>query len=166
MKSEFSNPNDNWYYKDRYDMKSQRSILGCLYSLVGIIIIAILSLFFFSCKSIKYIPVETVKTEYVNKTDTFIQKDSIWCKDSVYIMKNGDTITIQKTKILYRDRWREKILTDSVLKVDSIYIPYPVEKKLTKWEKIKMDAGGMAIGACCFLLLILIVFLMRLLRKT
>lgn len=32
------------------------------------------------------------------------------------------------------------------VKVDSIPIPYPVERKLTGWERTKMDFGGMFLG--------------------
>ena len=32
-------------------------------------------------------------------------------------------------------------------KMDSIAVPYPVERKLSRWEKTKQDIGGIAIGA-------------------
>lgn len=35
----------------------------------------------------------------------------------------------------------------SSVKVDSVQVPYPVERKLSRWEQTKQDIGGMAIGA-------------------
>lgn len=32
------------------------------------------------------------------------------------------------------------------VKADSVPVPYPVERQLSKWEQTKMDFGGMAIG--------------------
>jgi hypothetical protein len=41
------------------------------------ILVCLLITLLAGCKTIKYVPVETVKTEYVTKTDTLIQKDTI-----------------------------------------------------------------------------------------
>jgi len=35
---------------------------------------------------------------------------------------------------------------DSFVKVDSVQVPYPVERKLTRWESMKMELGGWAFG--------------------
>jgi hypothetical protein len=32
------------------------------------------------------------------------------------------------------------------MKTDSVQVPYPVEKELNRWEKVKMELGGWAIG--------------------
>lgn len=112
-----------------------------------------------SCKSVQYVPVETVKKEYVNKTDTFVQKDSVYCHDSVYVIKSGDTITTYKTKFVYKDRWKEVIKIDTFIKTDSIQVPYPVEKKLTKWQQMKMQTGGVFLVFCILMTLIMAVSL-------
>lgn len=95
---------------------------------------------FTSCRSVQYVPVETVKKDsiYINK----IQHDSIYRRDSVYIDRSGDTIYIYKDRYLYK----YKNLTDTVYisRVDSINVPYMVEKKLTRWQSIKMELGGWA----------------------
>lgn len=95
-----------------------------------------------SCRSVKYVPVEVVKTDttYINK----VQRDSIYQLDSIYIRDKGDTILITKTKYIYRD----KLIRDTVYasRVDSIQVPYPVEKELTHWEQFRLDVGGWAIG--------------------
>jgi hypothetical protein len=111
------------------------------------------------------VPVEKVITEYVNTTDTLVERDSIWCYDSIYVEKDGDTVTIYKTKILYKDKWRDRVLRDSVIKVDSIQVPYPVEKQLTKWEKTKMSVGGISIGFCLLLIILILAILFLRVRK-
>ena len=158
---------EEYYYNYLYDKKSVQSMKSCFYSLVGIILLVILSLLFSGCKSIQYVPVEKVITEY--KTNTV--HDSVYLEvlkhDSVVIEKLGDTVYINKWHTQYKDRWREKLKTDTFIKVDSIQVPYPVERKLTKWENLKMDAGGIAIGTCiAFVLVVIIYFLIRAYRKT
>lgn len=159
LKEEVSRLSD---YNQRYDMSIKQRIKGCFYSMAGVLIILILSLLLHSCKSIQYVPVESVKTEYISKTDTFIQRDSIYHKDSVFVIKNGDTVTINKITIQYKDRWREVVKIDTVIKTDSIQVPYPVEKQLSRWDKLCMQAGDIAI---CMLVLIVLLIIFRFATK-
>jgi hypothetical protein len=160
------NIDDRNYYTQLYD-NVRKGIRICYVGIAIVLLLIFLSSLFSSCRSIQYVPVEKVKTEYIVKTDSFIQRDSVYCIDSVWVEKRGDTITLQKTKIIYKDKWREVVKTDSFIKVDSVQVPYPVERNLTKWEKVKMDMGGMAIGACIIIIIVvLIFFLAKVLRKT
>lgn len=90
---------------------------GLLICIIGLVLMFLLT----SCKT-KYVPVESVRTEYINK----YLKDSIHLYDSIYVDRymKGDTIFMfkEKYKYLYRDRLK----TDTVLNIDSIQIPYPV----------------------------------------
>lgn len=95
-----------------------------------------------SCSSIKYVPVETVRTEY--KTRDSIRYDSIYQRDSIYMQLKGDSVYLYKYKYLYRYLTINK--TDTVLKTDSIQVPYPIEKELTRWQEIKIELGGWAFG--------------------
>ena len=115
-----------------------------------------------SCRSVKYVPVETVKTDsvYVNK----VQRDSIRLQDSIFVVfVKGDTVRIEKYKYLYRDR----VVVDTVYKVqcDTIRVPYPVEKPLTRWQQWKLDLGGFAMAAILAFLAFGIFRLVRKLRK-
>lgn len=107
-----------------------------------------------SCRTVKYIPVETIKvdTSYINK----LQRDSIYMLDSVYVKEKGDTVLIEKYKYLYRD----KLVRDTLYmaKTDSIQVPYPVEKELTRWQRFRMDFGGWAMCIVVISILILIVY--------
>ncbi len=126
--------------------------------------ILMLLFLFFSCKSVEYVKVPEYHYETINKTDTFVERDSVYYHDSVYVVKSGDTITTYKTKIVYKDRWREIVKIDSFIKTDSIRVPYPVEKKLTKWQQMKMNTGGVALVLCVvivFFILLKLIFARR-----
>lgn len=106
---------------------------------------------FVSCRT-QYVPVETVRTEY--KTRDSIRFDSIYQRDSIYMLVKGDTIYQYKYKYLYRYLTTNR--TDTILKTDSIPIPYPVEKQLSRWQTIKMELGGWAFGIIILFTLIII----------
>ena len=76
-----------------------------------------------SCKSVKYVPVETVKTEkeYVDRFKT----DSVHVRDSVFVLVKGDTVYKDRTRTVYRDRYSRD--TAYISKVDTIQVAYPVE---------------------------------------
>lgn len=105
-----------------------------------------------SCRTVKYVPVETVKvdTTYINK----LQRDSIYMLDSVYVKEIGDTVLIEKYKYLYRD----KLVRDTmyISKADSIQVPYPVEKELTRWQQFRMDFGGWAMCIVVSILILIV----------
>ncbi len=114
-----------------------------------------------SCSSVKYVPVGTVRTEY--RTRDSIRYDSIYQRDSVYLMFKGDTVYKYKEKYLYKYLFLNK--TDTVIKTDSIQVPYPVEKKLSKWQAIKIELGGWAFGIIIAFALIIVGWLIYRWRK-
>lgn len=119
--------------------------------LVYIIILLMLAICFVSCRT-QYIPVESVRTEY--KTRDSIRYDSIYQRDSIYTLVKGDTVYQYRYKYLYRYLTTNR--TDTILKNDSIRVPYPVEKKLNRWQSIKMELGGWAFGIIILFILIII----------
>lgn len=108
--------------------------------LVYIIILLMLAICFVSCRT-QYIPVESVRTEYKTRDST--RYDSIYQRDSIYTLIKGDTVYLYGYKYLYRYLTTNR--TDTILKNDSIRVPYPVEKKLNRWQSIKMELGGWVI---------------------
>ena len=158
MKDCYKNSQESNYYQN----KPKYGIDMCLYSATGILILLFLSLLLSCCNSVRYVTVPEYHYEVINKTDTFIQKDSIYHSDSVYIVKNGDTVTMYKTKYVYQDKWREKVVIDSIVKVDSIRVPYPVtvEKKLNLWQTIKIKVGGIALILIIILALVFVSYLL------
>ena len=104
------------------------------------------------CKQVQYVPVETVRLDSIYLTQ--MQRDSILRYDSVYVADKGDTVWLEKYKYLYRDRWRVDTLVS--VRTDTVSVPYPVERKLTRWERVKLEAGGYAIviGFCVVLVVV------------
>lgn len=106
------------------------------------------------------------KRERESKSDSLVDRT----KETVVLNVQGDTVMLTRTQYVYVSSNREKelevenkTLRDSVsvlntrlesIKTDSIQVPYPVERELSRWEQTKMDFGGMAIGglviAVCF----------------
>ena len=112
---------------------------------------------FTSCRNIKYVPVETVKTEY--KTRDSIRFDSIYEHDSIFLFVKGDTV--YKEKYRYKYRYLTINKTDTVMLTDSVQIPYPVEKQLTRWQQMKIELGGWAVGVIIILSIVLMLKLFR-----
>lgn len=111
----------------------------------------------YSCKSVKYIPVETTKIEY---RDNFV-RDSIFRYDSIFVKDKGDTLILEKFRYLYKNR----IVKDSVFINDTIRVPYPVEvikqvkAPLTSCQSFQIWCGRIALFA---LLLACIYFVWKL----
>lgn len=124
------------------------------------ILIILLTSAICSCRSVQYVPVESVKIDsvYLSK----VMRDSVYIKDSVLIVKD-DTIKEYRYKYIYKYKDR----TDTVYseKVDSIRVPYPVEVQLTKWQKFKQSVGGFAIAAIIIIILIVVGRLIYKLKK-
>lgn len=147
----------------------------------------------------RYVPVESVRTEYREVDTTGIHErlrdyfESMYRKDvtsdsvidrskeTVVLKENGDTARHDKERIVYVSSRREKELEhklsqrDSIInalrlqiesvKSDTIRIPYPVEKQLTRWESAKMWAGGAALTVTGALILAALIWLIVKLAK-
>lgn len=110
-------------------------------------------------------------------TDSVIDRS----KETVVLKENGDTARHDKERIVYVSSHREKELEhmvaqqDSIIdalrlqllsvKSDSIPVPYPVEKKLTRWEQTRMDFGGFALGGIAVALCVAVVWLIKKFKK-
>lgn len=129
--------------------------------LLYIIILLTLAIWFVSCRSIKYVPVETVRTEY--KTRDSIRFDSIYNRDSIYVFAKGDTVYQYKYKYLYKYQYLNR--TDTVIRIDSIQVPYLVEKQLSRWQSLKMELGGWAFEIIIVFALILVGWLVYRIRR-
>lgn len=130
-----------------------------------------------SCSHRTYVPLQSVRTDtvYMARKDSVHIKDSLVVRqvinirdsvaihDSVVIVKDEQGNVKERLIVRYRDRWhatqdnltlqrqldRYKASNDSLraTRRERIEVPVPVEKKLSRWEKLKMDVGGWAIGA-------------------
>jgi hypothetical protein len=107
------------------------------YIILALMLLATI-VFVCSCQPVRYVPVETVKTDSVRVVD--LQRDSIYVQDSVIIRTKADTVYVTK----WRSEYREALKVDTFLvqRVDSINTVVEVEKKLSKWQQTKMDIGA------------------------
>lgn len=100
----------------------------------------IIALFFTACGTVKYVPVESVRTETEYRDRVQTRTDSVYIRDSVIVRLNGDTVTIER----WRDRYRDRVITDTLVqwheRIDSVAVPYLVEKDLTTWQRIRLSA--------------------------
>lgn len=114
-----------------------------------------------SCTSTRYVPVETVRTEYKDRVHEVQTVDSV--TDTRFVWVSGDTV------VSWRDRvkWRERVVRDTVrvIRTDTVREPYPVERELTRWERTKMDLGGVAFGGLAVAVCIAVVWLAKKFRK-
>lgn len=58
------------------------------------------------------------------------------------------------------DSLRRELESRSV-RVDSIRVPYPVEKKLSKWQQFKMDYGNVSMGGTVVAIVFIIIWLVK-----
>ena len=128
--------------------------------LINFIILLTSAIWLCSCRT-KYVPVESVRTEveYRNRW----QRDSIHVHDSIVIQSKGDTVFRDRWHTEYKDKWLRD--TVRIEKADSIQVPYLVEKKLTWWQSVKQETGGIAIGAIIMLCFIIVLLLYKMRKK-
>ena len=75
-----------------------------------------------------------------------LKRDSIYQRDSIYIIVKGDTVF----KYQYKYSYRDKLVRDTVAVVRRDSIPYPVEvpkyveRKLSWWQTILLWSGVLA----------------------
>lgn len=124
-------------------------IKGFLWGIMTCILISILT----GCKSVQFVPVETVKTDsfYIDR----FQRDSIYQRDSVFVNRWTAGDTVYQDKVVWKYVYRDKVKYDTVaiLRSDTVRVPFPVDRELSKWEQVKLDVGGWTI--CAFIIIIL-----------
>ena len=163
--------------------------------LIIIGLLALTSLCFTSCSHRVYVPVQSIRTDtiYMSRKDSVHIKDSLITRqvittrdsvaihDSVVIVKDEQGNVKERLIVRYRDHWhatqdaltllrlidRYKASNDSLLATmrEHIEAPKVVERELSRWEKIKMDVGGWAIGALSATLLAAIAYIIIWLLK-
>ena len=149
------------YYYDPYGGNDDLHNDGCVGIFFWLVLSGIVCFFLGSCKT-KYVSVPEYHNVYVEKHDTLVTRDSIYQKDSVYMWMQGDTIWKEKYSVLYKDRWRDKIVYRDSIRVDSIRVPMPVvtERKM-RWQD---KAAYIGLGIVISLVIIIVVVIVRWLR--
>lgn len=133
---------------------------------------AAFALMLLGCTTTRYVPVEKVRTEYRNRVvmrhdtvrDSVLRHDYVWRHDSMDVKKTGDTIrvdrwhTVQVVRYVREkgERMSAKADSASAVRTDSIYVPVPVEKKVTRWEKMRKDVYSFAVTAVAVVTLMVV----------
>ena len=136
-------------------------IKGFLWGIMACILISILT----GCKSVQYVPLETVKTDslYVDR----YQHDSIYQRDSVFVNRWTAGDTVYQDKVVWKYVYRDKVKYDtvSVLRSDTVRVPYPVERRLTKWEQVRLNVGGWVVALVVITILVVVGWVIYKIRK-
>ena len=167
--------------------------------LIIIGLLALTAICLTSCSDKNFVELQSTRTDtvYMTKKDSINLKDSliarqvinvrdsISIRDSVVIVQDEQGNVKERLIVRYRDHWhatqdnlvlqrqldRYKASNDSLraTKIEYKEVPIPVEKKLSRWQKFKMEVGGWAIGAMSATLLAIVcyvvVWLVRKYRK-
>ena len=111
------------------------------------------------CKT-KYIPVPEYHEIVVHHADTLLRVDSVQLRDSVIIRLQGDTIVQEVWRWRDRVKYDTRIVYRDSIRVDSVRVPYPVERKQTAWERTMQNVGKISlfliVTSICFMLVYLL----------
>lgn len=149
----------------------------CVFGIVGMLIAIVVGMLLSGCTTPKVITVPEVHHEYYHTSDTVYKVDSVKNEktttirelDSVEMAKygirleNAEKAWLVETNQLQFELNRLKEYFGSVAeRVDSIPVPYPVEKKvpaeINGWQWFQIWAGRIAL---CLLALISIIIIIR-----
>lgn len=113
------------------------------------------------CTTTKYVPVETVRTEYRDREIEKLVSDTV--RDTRLVWVKGDTIR----EIRNREHLRLVSVHDTcfVEHIDTIRVPCSVERRLSRWQQTKIDYGGEAIASLAVVVIAAVVWLIKKYRK-
>lgn len=98
------------------------------------LILLIIMYFFCKCRT-EYVPIESVRYDSVMIEK--LMRDSVFVRDSVYLQEKGDTIYKYKDRFVYV--YKNSVDTFFAEKIREIEVPVQVERKLTWWERVKLN---------------------------
>ena len=135
--------------------------LKTMKTMVSGLLIAILAGLVLGCK-----PYRVAQRETVIKDSLYIVQrmiDRVLIRDSVYERHVHDTVYKYKE----RETVRYLSLRDTLYieKRDSVSVPYPVERELTRWEAARMRLGDILLAVFIAGLLYVVVWLIKRRRK-
>lgn len=132
-----------------------------------------------SCRSVKYVPVEGQKDSIIVEKLVEVQlpPDSATIRALLECDENG-RVVLNWLDIANSKNAQAMLTIDSLgnllakmrTQPDTVYlpskevvvskmekVPYPVEKELTRWQQFRLDVGGWAIGIICIGILVFVI---------
>ena len=98
------------------------------------LILLLIMYFFCECRT-EYIPIESVRYDSIMIEK--LMRDSVFVRDSVYLQEKGDTVFKYKDRFVYV--YKIRVDTFFAEKIREKEVPVPVERKLTWWERVKLN---------------------------
>ena len=100
--------------------------------ILGMIVAVILAMC--SCTRTVYVPQTSIQRDSIYITQ--YKRDSIYMHDSIFQWLKADTMYIER----WHKEYIERKIHDTLYieRTDTLKVPYPVEKKLSKWESFKI----------------------------
>ena len=83
----------------------------------------------------EYVPIESVR--YDSMMIEKLMRDSVYVRDSVYLKEKGDTIYKYKDRFVYV--YKNRVDTFFAEKIREVEVQVQVERKLTWWERVKLN---------------------------
>lgn len=174
---------DKDFYKWQYRQLMERQ--GCWSPMMTVCIVAVILLLLCGCRT-KYVPVEEVVKEYVHSTDTIELTDTVTqeketvvrqatAADSALLARLGlqldqsnKIILVLRKELERRSHEKSESRTDTAVRVRLVQVPYPVERKLSRWEQICVDYGkvmmGLTLGSLAAVVAVVILYVRRKVR--
>lgn len=144
--------------------------------------------FFTGCTRKVYVPVEgetVIETRYIERVDTVTVTVPVPAQSVENV--TADTVSHLETDVARSDAWLDSLghlhhtLENKPVELpaqvpvksyerDSIVyrdrpVPYPVERELSRWEQVKMEYGGTALGTLFAAMCVAVIWLARKFRK-
>ena len=100
------------------------------------------------CCPCRHLPVAPIQRDTVR----IVQRDSVAFRDSIYvdrlvtIRERGDTVYVTKEVVSYRDRWRERVRTDTLWREREVVRTEYVERQPGRWEIFWQQLGRIFTG--------------------
>ena len=150
--------------RDNFDKDLIKAILAQVliwWSAVAIILIFALCGVLCSCRSVRYIEVPRVSRDTLRVVQVETRLDSV--RDSIFLREFVQGDTIYRVKYIERLRWRDMWRVDTVqaVRVDSVGVPYPVERKISRWDKVRYMWRGVAVGLVLVAVAVAVLWLRR-----
>ncbi len=150
--------------RDNFDKDLIKAILAQVliwWSAVAIILIFALCGVLCSCRSVRYVEVPRVSRDTLRVVQVETRLDSV--RDSIFLREFVRGDTVYRVKYVERLRWRDRWRVDTVhaVRVDSVGVPYPVERKVSLWDKVRYMWRGSAVGLVLAVVAVAVVWLRR-----
>ena len=150
--------------RDNFDKDLIKAILAQVliwWSAVAIILIFAMCGVLCSCRSVRYVEVPRVSRDTLRVVQVETRRDSV--RDSIFLREFVQGDTIYRVKYVERLRWRDRWRVDTLraVRVDSVAVPYPVERNVSRRDKVRYMWRGAVVGLVFATVAVAVVWLRR-----